>query len=155
MGSLSWAKGSYASSLKDFCTKNSGSSIPESGGALLRINGRNKQKVPVLISAVVTAAAPLHYFLFLHYGKYLSRQLRNQLVIYKGRVFISSHISALIFASRLPYLNVLYLELPLKTTYNLQLMLNAAAWLFKDLYPAGFMQTLSAYYSRCVFKVLL
>lgn len=96
----------------------------------------------------------LCYFLLLHYGKYLSRQLKNHLAICKGSVFISSHLSALIFASRLYYCNVLYLELPLKTTYGLQLMLNAAAWLIKDLFPAGLMQTqLSAYYSRCVLKV--
>lgn len=107
--------------------------------------------MPVLFSAVVTATLVL-----LHYGKYLSRQLKNHLVIFKGRVFISSHLSALIFAFRLYYRNVLHLELPLKTTYRLQLMLNAAAWLLKDLFSAGLMQTqLSVYYSSCVFKVLL
>lgn len=63
----------------------------------------------------------MHYFLLLHYGKYLSRQLKNHLVICKGRVFISFYLSALIFSSRLYYRNMLYLELPLKTTYRLQL----------------------------------
>lgn len=63
----------------------------------------------------------MHYFLLLHYGKYLTRQHKNHLVICKGRVFISFCLSALIFSSRLYYLNMLYLELPLKTTYRLQL----------------------------------
>lgn len=96
----------------------------------------------------------LHCFLLLHYGKYLSRQLKNHLAICRGSVFISPHLSALIFASRLYHRIMLYLELPLKTAYRVHLMLNAAAWLIKDHFPAGLMQTqLSAYYSRCVLKV--
>lgn len=105
----------------------------------------------------------LLHLLLLYYGNYLSRQLKNHLVVFKGRVCLYIFLSLSIFffiiiffVSRLYHFNVLYLELPLKTTYRLHLMLNTAAWLLKDLFAAGLMQTqLSAYNSRCVFKVLL